>query len=115
MNFTSQNTTGPEYLAAPVVFWLVKFMDLGLVVPAVTAVAIGALRGRAWAIEATYAVVGWIALLGSSVAGMAIVMQATGDPASTIANTIAFGVFAAIALGVAFAVFLPVVLAAPSR
>jgi hypothetical protein len=104
----SDRPVGPEYLADPVVFWLVKFMDLGLVVPAITAVAVGALRNRSWAVDAIYPVVGWIALLGSSVAGMAIVMQATGDPAASTANTIAFGSFAIIALGVAVAVFRPV-------
>lgn len=34
--------SAPEYLADPVVFWLVKVMDLGLVVPALVAVGGGA-------------------------------------------------------------------------
>jgi len=96
-----------EYLADPVVFWLVKFMDLGLVVPGLLVAGIGILSGTPWAIRLKYAAVGWAALLGASVAGMAIVMQATGDPAATTANTIAFTVFAAIAIGMAVIVYRP--------
>lgn len=99
--------TSTEYLADPVVFWLVKFMDLGIVVPALVVTGVGILRARPWAIKVKYAAVGWTALLGSSVAGMAIMMQVTGDPASTIANTVAFSVFAAIALGMAVVVYAP--------
>lgn len=96
-----------EYLADPVVFWLVKFMDLALVVPALAAVGIGVLRGAAWVEKAKYGAAGWVALLGSSVAGMAIVMQVTGDPAATLGNTLVFSVFAGIALVSAFLVYRP--------
>lgn len=103
--------TSAEYLADPVVFWLVKFMDLALVVPALVAVGVGMLRNAAWVEQAKYAAAGWVALLGSSVAGMAIVMQATGDPAGSTANTIAFSLFAGIGLVVAVAVYRPLFLA----
>lgn len=94
-----------EYLADPVVFWLVKFMDLGIVVPALLATAIGILSGRHWAAKARYAAAGWTALLGSSVAGMAIVMQVEADPAASTANTVAFTSFALIALGIAWQIY----------
>lgn len=103
----AEQPTSSEYLADPAVFWLVKFMDLGIVVPALVVTGIGILRARPWAAKVKYAAVGWTALLGSSVAGMAIMMQATGDPASTIANTVAFSVFAAIALVMAAVVYAP--------
>lgn len=103
----SANPTSTEYLADPVVFWLVKFMDLGLVVPALLAVGVGVLRQGAWAVRAAYAAVGWTALLGSSVAGMAIVMQVKGDPGASIGNTAAFGLFAIIALAIAVAMYRP--------
>ena len=93
--------TRPEYLADPGVFWLVKLMDLGIVAPTLIAVGIGLLRGARWAHKAVYAVMGWFALLGSSVAAMAIVMQRNGDPAASVANTIAFTAFASIGLVVA--------------
>lgn len=101
---------GSEYLADPVVFLLVKFMDLGLVVPALVVVGVGVLRKAGWAVEAKYAPAGWIALLGSSVAGMAIVMQATSDPAATVGNTIAFSLFALIALVIALLVYRPLLI-----
>lgn len=99
--------TSVEYLADPVVFWLVKFMDLGIVVPLLVVAGIGLLRARGWAVRIAYGAVGWTALLGSSVAGMAIVMQASGDPAGTTANTIAFSSFAAIALWMALRLYRP--------
>lgn len=105
----AEQPTSTEYLADPAVFWLVKFMDLAIVVPALVVTGIGILRARPWAAKVKYAVVGWTALLGSSVAGMAIMMQATGDPASTVANTVVFSVFAAIALGMAALVYAPLV------
>jgi hypothetical protein len=98
---------GSEYLADPGVFWLVKFMDLGIVVPVMVLAGIGILRGSLWADKIKYAAVGWAGLLGASVAGMAIVMQATGDPAATLANTVAFSVFAALALAMAWIVYRP--------
>lgn len=103
----SNQPTATEYLADPVVFWLVKFMDLAVVVPALVVVGVGVLGDAAWVAKAKYAAAGWAALLGSSVAGMAIVMQATGDPAAELAITVVFSVFALIALALAVLVYRP--------
>jgi hypothetical protein len=103
----SAEPAGAEYLADPAVFWLVKFMDLGLVVPGLVAAGLGILTKRAWATKLQYGAVGWAALLGASVAGMAVVMQATGDPAGGTANTIAFSSFASIGLAMAWALYRP--------
>ena len=46
-----------------------------------------------------------MALLGSSVFGMAVVMQASGDPAATMVNAVAFGAFASIGLTVAIGLY----------
>lgn len=105
MDVWSGQPTSPEYLADPNVFWLVKLMDLGIVVPAMVAIGTGVLRGAGWAHRAKYAAVGWVALLGSSVAGMAMVMQATNDPSSSAAITAVFTLFAAAALGIASVVY----------
>ena len=99
--------TSAEYLADPAVFWLVKFMDLGLVVPGLILAGVGILSARPWVAKLEYAAVGWAALLGSSVAGMAIVMQIAGDPAASVANTVAFGTFAVIALAFALVLYTP--------
>lgn len=82
-------------------------MDLAIVVPVLVLTGVGVLRGSAWATKVGYAVVGWVALLGATVAGMAIVMQATDDPEATVANTVVFSVFAAIALWLAVAYYHP--------
>ena len=103
----SDEPASSEYLADPLVFWLVKFMDLGLVVPGLLLAGIGVLMGWQWAHKLEYAAVGWAALLGSSVAGMAIVMQATGDPAASTTNTVVFSSFALIALALAAVVYRP--------
>jgi hypothetical protein len=86
------------------VFWLVKFMDLAIVVPVLVAVGVGVLGRRSSALAAAPAVASWMALLGSSVAGMAFAMQANGDPAASPVNAVAFSVFAAVALWYAVAV-----------
>ncbi|MEV4280058.1 nitroreductase/quinone reductase family protein [Actinoplanes xinjiangensis] len=69
-----------QYLSSPTAFWLVKFMDLGIVVPAAVAVGIGALRHRQWARKPMYTLVGAYTLIGASVTGMAIMMTARNDP-----------------------------------
>ncbi|MDO8120735.1 hypothetical protein Q6346_05330 [Isoptericola sp. b490] len=104
----SPTPSDPGYLADPVVFWLVKLMDLGLVVPALVAVGGGALRGGDGAQRVRYAAVGWMALLATAVAGMALVMQARDDPAASVPSTVAFACFAGIGLAVAGMVFRPV-------
>jgi hypothetical protein len=93
---------GPDdvgYTQSPTVFWVVKLMDLGIVVPIALATGLGLLRGSAWADKAAYAVLGWGAMLGSAVAGMAVVMQVNGDPAAVFANVVIMGSFAVAFLG----------------
>ena len=97
----------PEYLADPGVFWVVKLMDLGIVVPTLTAVGVGLLRRADWANKAAYGALGWFALLGSSVAAMAVVMQVNADPAASTMNTIAFGLFALVGLTAAMRLLRP--------
>lgn len=103
----------PEYLADPSVFWLVKLMDLGMVVPAMVAIGVGILRQSAWAHKAKYVAVGWFATLGTSVAGMAVLMQLSDDPAASVVNTITFGGFAVLALVLAFVLYRPLLTKRP--
>jgi hypothetical protein len=78
-----------EYLENPTVFWVVKLMDLGIVVPVALAAGIGLLRGAAWARRPAYAVVGWFVLLGAFVSAMAIVMVARDDPDASVLFVVA--------------------------
>ena len=76
----SGHPTSAQYVSSPTPFWLVKLMDLGIVVPAAVAVAIGLFRRQPWARKAMYAILGAYTLLACSVTGMAAVMWFTDDP-----------------------------------
>lgn len=97
----------PTYFDDPQVFWLVKLMDLGIVVPALVVVGVGAVRQLQWAHMATYATVGALALLASSVAAMAIAMQIGDDPEAAMSNTMAFTAFASAFLAMAAWLYAP--------
>ncbi len=85
--------TAVEYTSSPTAFWIVKLMDLGIIVPAAVAVGVGLLRGEAWAHKASYAILGGYTLLGAAVSGMAVVMYVNGDPDASLANVAAFTAF----------------------
>ncbi|MFY9916164.1 MAG: hypothetical protein WAK18_15950 [Nocardioidaceae bacterium] len=68
------------YVGAPTAFWIVKFWDLAIVVPAAVVVGIGLLRGQDRAVKPGLAIVGGYVLLASSVTAMALRMYVGGDP-----------------------------------
>lgn len=72
--------TGTAYRDAPTLFWVVKFYDLGIVVPAAVLVGVGLLRGEQWAHLPAYAIIGGYVLLAWSVAAMAWTMFLGDDP-----------------------------------
>jgi hypothetical protein len=78
------------YLELPNTFWVVKFYDLGIVVPAALAVGIGLLRRRPWARKPAYAILGGYVLVGWSVTGMVWTMRVNGDPDASVALTVGF-------------------------
>jgi deazaflavin-dependent oxidoreductase (nitroreductase family) len=80
LRYRRDQPTSVQYLTSPTAFWLVKFMDLGIVVPAAIAVGIGALRHRQWARKPMYTLVGAYTLIGASVTAMAITMTTRNDP-----------------------------------
>jgi hypothetical protein len=98
---------GAEYLADPVVFWVVKLMDLAFVLPLLLAVGIGSLRGLDRARRALAPVLGWAALLATSVAGMAVVMQVRDAPGASAGLAAGFVLGAAGALALAAATYRP--------
>ena len=88
-----------EYLADPIAFWLISFMDLGVVVPAAAACGVALLRGLEEARKATYAVVAWFSLVGPAVAAMGFAMAINDDPHASWSGAMVFAVF-----GAAFAI-----------
>jgi len=98
---------GVEYTQSPTVFWIVKLMDLGIVVPVTVATCVGILRGATWANKLMYTVIGWGALLGTAVAGMGVVMVVNDDPAASLAGTAVFVGFSLALLALAVWLFKP--------
>lgn len=88
--------TGADFQENPTAYLLIGVLDLGVVVPAATAAAIGLRRHCTWARTAAYAVIGWFALVPAAVAAMAIVMLARDDPDATTGATVMFVVAAAV-------------------
>ena len=84
-----------QYASSPTPFWMVKLMDLGIVVPAAVAVGTGLLRRAGWAVRAAFPLLTGYTLLAWSVASMAIVMLSSGDPDASPALTAGFVGFAA--------------------
>jgi hypothetical protein len=86
---------GVEYRDAPTAFWVVKLMDLGIIVPIAVATGVGLLRGSRAALAAAYGVSGVFALIGASVTCMAVIMQLNDDPAASPTLVAGFGVITA--------------------
>lgn len=75
--------TPAGYGEDPNLFWLIRLMDLGFVIPAALVTAYGLLRNRAWAARLSYAIIGMQMLLTGAVCGMAVMMQARHDPGAS--------------------------------
>jgi hypothetical protein len=87
-----------EYLADQTLFWVVRLMDLGFVIPVGLATGVTLLRKLPMATRLAYAWVGAQTLLTAAVCGMAWVMELRDDPAAnpvflvaTTVMTLAFG------------------------
>ncbi len=103
------------YRQDPGLFWLVKFMDLAIVVPVLVLVGLGLRRGTDWAWTAASAVVGGLVLLAASVSGMAVVMLARDDPGVTWWQVAAFLALTAGLGGLAWRFYRPLVATEPER
>ena len=80
IELTGGDPSSDAYIDNPTAFVLIGVLDLGFVAPAAIAATIGIRRGAQWGREATYAVIGWFALVPVAVAAMAITMQVNDDP-----------------------------------
>ena len=85
-----------EYVSSPTPFWLVKLMDLGIVVPVALATGVGLLRGASWANRAAYVVLTGYTCLAISVATMGLIMYDNGDPGASLSLTTGLIGFAAV-------------------
>lgn len=93
----AQGRPSPEFMADPGVFWVVKVMDLGVVVPLLLVAGWALVRRPGHPGLLRYAVIGWSTMLGAAVAGMAVVLTAKGDPGASVVMSGAFTMFAVVA------------------
>lgn len=92
----------------PAMYWSILLMDVGIVIPAAVAAGGALIRtGAPWAWKAAYAIVGWFALVGTSVAAMGVAMILDGDPNASSATVALFGAMAVLSLALAFWVYRP--------
>jgi hypothetical protein len=96
-----------EYASSPTPFWLVKLMDLGILVPAAVTTGIGVLRHAGWARRAMYLMLTAYTCLAVSVAAMGAVMVVAGDPDASAGLTAGFVGFALGFLGLTTALYRP--------
>lgn len=112
----SDTPISAEFADAPTFFWSIWLLDLGVVVPATVAAAVGLLRERPVADLGLYAVVGWYGLVPVSVAAMAGAMLVDGDPNASIPTFVLLTVASAVFLAFAVTVLHPLLrLPAPEQ
>jgi len=105
---------GVGVLETPNAFWVVKAMDLGLIVPASLLIGAGLLKGRSWARTPAAAVLGGYALLGWSVAAMGWSMVRGGAVDASVALAVGSTAVAAAVTGYAVTLYRPLFRRAPS-
>jgi hypothetical protein len=89
---------GQAYREDTTLFWLVRLMDLAVVIPAALIAGVGLLRRAPWATRLGYACASFLTLEVGAVAGMAVVMAVRDDPS---ASPVLLAVSVAIALSLA--------------
>src|SRR5947209_4332781 len=64
-------------------FWTIRIVDLGFIVPIAVWTGVGMWRQRATAIRAAYGLAAFLTLQGASVLAMGIIMRWRADPTAT--------------------------------
>lgn len=76
-----------EYMLGPALFWLIKMLDLGVLVPAMATVGVGLLRRSPLAIRIGYGMVLYAVCMAGAILGMSVAMWLEDDPAASVAMT----------------------------
>jgi hypothetical protein len=105
--------TNSPYLDSPTAFYVVKPMDLGLIVPASIVVGVALSRRRPWAEKLMYPLIGWLTLDAVAVSSMAIVMEINNDPTGSLVLAIGFSALTIVLLLLTVQLWRP--LARPSK
>ena len=72
-----------EYQQDQTLFWMIRLLDLGFVIPAAVLTAVGLMRRAPWSRRLAYAFVGMQTLLMTAVACMAATMSIRNDPGAS--------------------------------
>jgi hypothetical protein len=96
-----------EYASSPTPFWLVKLMDLGVVVPLALATGVGVLRASDRAVRVMYPLLTAYTCLAASVAAMAVVMAVRDDPDASAVLVTGFAGFALLFAALTAAAYRP--------
>jgi hypothetical protein len=111
LDASSATPKAGDYRAGPTFFWTIALLDLGVGLPTLITACVGLLRERVWAPKTLYAVVGWLALVGPAVAGMALTMYVNDDANASLGLA---GLMTAFAIGLlALATFVAAPLFSP--
>lgn len=86
------------YLGAPDLFWTIKLLDFGLLIPLWIATGVGLLRRWPWATAAACGLVTFSTCLALAIAGMGLAVPRRGEPS---ADPVLLGVTQAAGLGLA--------------
>jgi hypothetical protein len=103
-----------EYASSPTPFWMVKLMDLGIIVPAALGTAAGLWRDATGASRTAYVLLTGYTGLAVSVTSMALVMIRDSDPDASAGLAVGFGLFALVFVVLVGLLFRPL-FAASSR
>lgn len=76
-----------EYTLGPTLFWLIKMLDLGFLVPAMLTVGVGLLRRSALAARVAYGMVLYAVCMAGAILGMSVAMWLEDDPSASMAMT----------------------------
>lgn len=86
------------YEDSPTLFWLIRMLDLGFLLPAFAVTGIGLLRGWPVVVRLSYGLVSFAVCMSGAILGMAIAMLLRDDPAASV-GMVAF--LAPVTLGLA--------------
>lgn len=72
-----------EYVDSPTLFWLIKMLDLGFLLPAFALAGVGVLRRQAVPVRVAAGMTGYAVCMSAAILGMAIAMHLKGDPSAS--------------------------------
>ena len=102
-----------EFAQDPTMYWVIVFLDLGVVVPVTAAAGVGLRRGAGWARKAVCGIAAWYAFVPLSVWAMGAVMLLEGDPNASVASLAVFSLAAVLFTGFAAWIYRPLFAGGP--